>query len=114
MGAPVTLVNADGSPSTPLQAGATVTTNENAYSFSHLTGAGTTTVKSGAGTLRAVVVNTKGTIASTITVKDNATVIGIIDSLNNVGTFTFNAACATSIVVVATATANLDFTVIYQ
>lgn len=83
-------------------------------SYAHITTSTTTTVKASPGTIKSVIINTKGTVASTTTVKDNATVIGIIDSLNLSGTFTFNIACATSIVVVTTGTVAPDVTVTYQ
>lgn len=86
--------------------------NSGGFSFSHITTSTTTTVKNAAGVLRAVVVNTKGAVASLVIVKDNTSVIGIIDSLNEVGTFTFDVACATSIVVVTTGAP--DVTVVYQ
>lgn len=76
----------------------------------------TTVVKSGPGILVSVVVNTKGTVASTITIYDNTagsgTVISVIDSLNNVGTFTFNCLMAIGITVVTTGAP--DITVVYR
>lgn len=83
-------------------------------SYSHITTSTTTTVKNSPGTIKSVIVNTKGTVASATTVKDNATTIGIIDSLNLSGTFTFNVACLTSIVVVTTGTVAPDVTVTFQ
>ena len=88
------------------------------YSFSNITTATTTTVKSGAGYLRRIVVNTKGTVASAIVIYDNAagsgTKIATIDSLNLYGTFTFDIAFATGLTLVTTGTAAPDVTVIYK
>ncbi len=81
-------------------------------SYAHITTSTTTTVKGTPGTIKSVIVNTLGTIASAVTVQDNTTVIGIIDSLTQSGTFTFNVACATSIKVVTTGSP--DITVTYQ
>lgn len=86
-------------------------------SYNHITTATTTTVKASAGVIKAVVVNSLGTVASTVTVKDNATVIGIIDSLSTTGrtgSFVFNVKCATNITVVTTGTVAPDVTVTYQ
>lgn len=86
-------------------------------SYSHITTATTTTVKNSPGTVKKIVVNSLGTVASTITLKDNATTIAIIDSLSTTGrtgTYDYNIACATSIVVVTTGTVAPDITVTYQ
>jgi predicted RecA/RadA family phage recombinase len=89
-----------------------------AYTYGHMSTATTTTHKSGAGTLRSIVVNTKGTVASTITVYDNTagsgTVIAVIDSLNQAGTFTYDVAFATGLTLVTTGTAAPDVTVSYK
>lgn len=91
---------------------------EERFSYSHISTSTTTTVKSGAGYLKSVTVNSKGTIASTITIYDNTagsgTVIGIIDSLNLGGTFTFNVNIATGITIVTTGTVAPDVTVSYR
>ena len=89
-------------------------TANTAWSYNHITTSTTTTVKGTPGTIYAVVVNSKGTVASTVTVKDGTNVIGVIDSLNNVGTFTFNAAAATSIILVTTGTVAPDVTALYR
>lgn len=86
-------------------------------SYSHITTATTTTVKNAAGTIKSVIVNSLGSVASTVTVKDNATTLAIIDTLTgsgSPGTYAFNIACATSIVVVTTGTVAPDVTVTYQ
>ena len=133
MGAPVTIVNADGTPGSlvatiagPLVAGSATIGNVGLVagtaaigtltgdSYAHITTATTTTVKASPGVVKAVIINTKGTVASVTTVKDNATTIAIIDSLTLSGTFTLNVACATSIVVVTTGTVAPDVTVTFQ
>lgn len=88
------------------------------YSFTGITTSTTTTVKSGAGILHAVTINTKGTVASTITIYDNTagsgTKIGIIDSLNLSGAFFFDVAFATGLTLVTTGTLAPDITVSYK
>ncbi len=88
------------------------------YLFANVTAGGATTVKSGAGTLRSVTINTKGTIASTVTIYDNTagsgTKIGTIDSLTLSGQFAFDVAFATGLTVVTTGTAAPDITVAYR
>lgn len=88
------------------------------YSSRNISTATTTTVKSGAGYLHGITVNSKGTIASTITIYDNTagsgTVLGTIDSLNNAGTFTYDVAFATGLTVVTTGTVAPNITVSYR
>lgn len=87
-------------------------------SFSNITTATTTTVKSGAGTLRSVTINSLGTVASVVTIYDNTagsgTKIGTIDSLTLKGTFTFDAAFSTGLTIVSTGTLAPDITVSYR
>ncbi len=96
----------------------TITTQQAGFSFANITTATTTTVKSGAGVLHGVTVNTKGTIASTITIYDNTagsgTKIGTIDSLNLAGQFLFDVAFATGLTLVTTGTVAPDITVSYR
>lgn len=88
------------------------------FSFQNITTATTTTVKSGAGVLHGVTVNTKGTIASTITIYNNTagsgTKIGTIDSLNLAGQFLFDVAFTTGLTLVTTGTVAPDITVSYR
>jgi hypothetical protein len=95
-----------------------VLTNGAMFAYSHIATAATTTVKSGAGYLRGIVVNSKGTVASTVTVYDNTagsgTVIAIIDSLTLSGTFTFECAFSTGLTIVTTGTVAPDITVCYR
>lgn len=98
----------------------TVSTNAAAattggYSFSNITTATTTTVKSGAGTLHALVINTKG-VASTATIYDNTsasgTKIGTVDTSLGTGTNIYDVAFATGLTIVTAATA--DITAVYK
>jgi hypothetical protein len=88
------------------------------FSYSHIDTATTTTVKSGAGVLHSINVNSKGTVASTITVYDNTagsgTVIAILDSLTLSGTFVFDVSFATGLTLVTTGTVAPDITVSYR
>lgn len=78
----------------------------------------TTTVKSGAGVLHGITINTKGTVASTITIYDNTaasgTKIAIIDSLNLSGSFFYDAGFSTGLTVVTTGTLAPDITVLWR
>lgn len=93
-------------------------TNSAIYTAAHLAAAATTTVKSGAGYLHSIIVNSKGTVASTITVYDNTagsgTVIAIIDSLGLSGAFTYDIAFTTGLTLVVTGTVAPDVTVSYR
>lgn len=88
------------------------------FLFSHIATATTTTVKSGAGSVHTVCVNSLGTVASSITVYDNTagsgTVIAIINSLALLGCQTYDVAFATGLTLVTTGTAAPDVTVSYR
>lgn len=91
------------------------------YSFLHIAaGQATTTVKSGAGTLHAIVFNGKATATNVTTIYDNTagsgTVIGIPDATSQVNpdSVIYDLAFATGLTIV-TATANgPDMTVVYK
>lgn len=87
-------------------------------SYAHIATATTTVVKSGAGSLHSIIVNTKGTVASTITAYDNTagsgTVIAVIDSLTLSGLFTYDIAFTTGLTLVTTGTVAPDITVSYR
>ncbi len=78
----------------------------------------TTTIKASSGMLHAIVVNTKGTVASTIEVYDAASATGtpfaIIDSLNLYGTFNFDVYFDTALTLKTTGTAAPNVTVVYR
>jgi len=85
------------------------------YTATHITTSTTTLVHTGPCVFHAVVVNTKGTVASQLKVYDgidaSGTLLAIIDSLNLSGTFSFDIACVTGIAVVTTGAP--DVTIIY-
>ena len=88
------------------------------FSYAHISTATTTTVKSGAGVVHTICVNTLGTVASTITVDDALTAttptIGVINSLTLLGCQTLDVAFATGLTIVTTGTAAPDVTVSYR
>lgn len=88
------------------------------YSFSNIVTATTTVVKSGAGTLHSISINSKGTVASVATVYDNTaasgTKVATLDSLNLSGTFIYDVAFATGITIVTTGTVAPDITVSFK
>ena len=96
-----------------------IVTKKSASSYAHLNSTGTTTIKSGAGILRRVVINTKGGITNTLTIYDNTsgsgTVIAAIDTVNGVlGHFEYNVAFSTGLTVVNATGTSADITVIYE
>ena len=96
-----------------------IVTKKSASSYAHLNSTGTTTIKSGAGILRRVVINTKGSASNTFTIYDNTsgsgTVIAAIDTVNGVsGYFEYNVAFSTGLTVVGATGTSADITVIYE
>ena len=96
-----------------------IVTKKSASSYAHLNSTGTTTIKSGAGILRRVVINTKGSASNTFTIYDNTsgsgTVIAAIDTVNGVsGHFEYNVAFSTGLTVVDASGTSADITVIYE
>jgi len=103
---------------TQLRASAVETTKKTS-SFSHITTNTTTTVKSGAGVLRRIVINTRGGITNTLTIYDNTsgsgTTIGIIDTGNGVsGNFEYGVSFSTGLTIVTANGTAADITVIYE
>jgi hypothetical protein len=78
----------------------------------------TTLVKTGVGKLHAVIINSKGTVASAISVYDALTATGtpfaVIDSLNLAGTFTYDIDFSTGLTIVTTGTVAPNVTIAYQ
>ena len=79
----------------------------------------TLTIKSGAGTLHAIQINTKGASANTITIYNNTTASGtpiaIIDGTGASGFyFEYDKYCSTGITVKSATGTAADFTVIYK
>lgn len=96
-----------------------IVTKKSASSYAHLNSTGTTTIKSGAGILRRVVINTKGGVFNTFTIYDNTsgsgTVIAAIETEHGVsGHFEYNVAFSTGLTVVDAAGTSADITVIYE
>jgi hypothetical protein len=96
-----------------------IVTKKSASSYAHLNSTGTTTIKSGAGILRRVVINTRGGVLNTFTIYDNTsgsgTVIAVIDTVNGVsGQFEYNVAFSTGLTVVNATGTSADITVIYE
>lgn len=87
------------------------------YSFSNLKANATTTVKSGAGKLHSISINTKG-ITNTVTVYDNTagsgTTIATIDSTLGQASFMFDLAFATGLTIVIAGGTAADITVTYK
>lgn len=88
-------------------------------SYSHLNANGTTTVKSGAGVLRRIVINTRGGTVNTLTIYDNTTatgaVIGVVDTVAAGGAFDYEVDFTTGLtVVLAGGLSAADITIIYE
>lgn len=86
-------------------------------SYTRITTATTTVVKASAGTIKKIIVNSLGTVASTVSVQDNATVIALIDTLSTTGragTYEYNVLAATNITIVTTGTLAPDVTVTWR
>lgn len=88
------------------------------YSFTHISTSTDTVVKASAGTLHGVNINTKGTVASAITIYNNTTctgaVIAVIDSLNLSGLFVYDVAASVGICVTTTGVVAPDVTALYK
>lgn len=87
--------------------------------FSRISTNTTTTVKSGAGILHKIVINTKGASANIATVYDNTagsgTVIAIIDTVNlNPQSLIYDLAFATGLTIVTATGTAADITVVYR
>ncbi len=96
-----------------------IVTKKSASSYAHLNSTGTTTIKSGAGILRRVVINTRGGLLNTFTIYDNTsgsgTVIAAIDTVNGVsGQFEYGVSFSTGLTVVNATGTSADITVIYE
>ncbi len=86
--------------------------------FNHISTLTTTTVKSGAGFLHTVTINTKGASANVITVYDSltasGTVIGVIDGTAGPVTFTYDAAFSIGLTFLTATGTAADITVTYR
>ena len=96
-----------------------INVTQTAASFSHISTNATTTAKSGAGVLKRIVLNTKGTTGNTATIYDNTTgsgtVIGVIDTfVGDTGVYEYGLAFATGLTVVTAGGTAADLTIIYE
>lgn len=91
---------------------------QSSFTPTNITTSTTTTIKSGGGVIHGVTINSKGTIASTVTIYDNTaasgTKIATIDSLNLSGSFFYDAGFSTGLTVVTTGTLAPDITVLWR
>jgi hypothetical protein len=90
-------------------------TPSGACNYTHLSANGTTTIKSGAGMLVNVTINSKGSSSNSLTLYDNTsgsgTVIAVIDSTAQIQVLNYSVAFTTGLTaVVASGTAG-DFTI---
>lgn len=89
---------------------------EESFLFSNIKTNTTTVVKSGAGILHSIVVNTLGLVASSVIIYDNTagsgTTIGTINTLTLSGSFIYDLAFATGLTIVTTG--GVDITVTYR
>ena len=87
-------------------------------SYSNITTNATTTVKSGAGFLHTLCINTKGASANTATVYDNTTATGTkiatLDTTGSVGCLTYDVAFATGLTIVTATGTAPDLTASYR
>ena len=95
-----------------------IVTKDKGSTFSNINATGTTTIKSGAGILRRVVINTKGTGSNTLTIYDNTsgsgTVIATIDTTDKTANIDYGLAFSTGLTVVDATGTSADITVIYE
>ena len=95
-----------------------VITKPASSSYLHLNANGTTTVKSGAGVLRRIVINTRGGIINTLTIYDNTAatgaVIGAVDTVAAGGAFDYELDFTTGLTVVLAGGTAADITIIYE
>lgn len=87
------------------------------FSFSNLLANATTTIKSGAGVLHSVVINTKG-IGNTLTIYDNTagsgTKVGTVDTTLSTTSFLYDVAFTTGLTVVIAGGTAADLTFTYR
>lgn len=85
---------------------------------SHIATNTTTVVKSGAGVLHSIVINTKGGVGNTITVYNNTagsgTILAIIDSTASVGTLLYDLQFSVGLTIVTATGTAPDITVTFQ
>lgn len=99
----------------PVSIAGTVSTVTGGNTYTNITTATTTTIKSGAGVLHTVCVNSLGTVASSTTIYDNTagsgTKIATLNTLALLGCQTYDVAFSTGLTVVTTGTIAPDVTI---
>jgi hypothetical protein len=89
-----------------------------ALNYSHQNALGTTTVKSGAGLLHSLTINTKGATSNIATLYDNTsgsgTVIAVVDLTSQILTLLFDVGFNTGLTVVISGGTSGDITISYQ
>lgn len=88
-------------------------------SIAHLNALGTTVVSAQGGTLKRVVINSKGATANTLTLYDNAAtatgnVLGVIDTTANVGFLEFECGINNGLVAVLAVGTSADVSIIFD
>ncbi len=95
-----------------------VETKNKGSNFRNINSIATTTVKSGAGILRRIAINTKGAASNTATIYDNIAgsgmVIAVIDTTASISTLEYSLVFSTGLTVVTAAGTAADITVIYE
>ena len=90
----------------------------NGYSFHRSASNATTTIKSGAGVLKRVTINTLGSLLNTCTIYDNTagsgTIIAVIDPTLVQGTYEYDLVFSTGLTIVTATGTSADITVIYE
>lgn len=90
----------------------------NGYSFHRSASNATTTIKSGAGVLKRVTVNTVGSASNTCTIYDNTagsgTVIAVIDPTSAQGSIEYDLVFSTGLTIVTATGTAADLTLVYQ
>ena len=99
-------------------AGNTTNTLSAANGFRSITATGTTTIKTGAGVLHTVCINSLGTVASVVAIYDSTTAtgtkIGTINSLTLGGSFVYDVAFSNGLTIATTGVLAPDITVSYR
>ncbi len=82
-------------------------------SGAHVTGTGTTTIKTGEGVLYCITINTKGASANTLTITVDGATIGVVDTTAAQGSLFYYAKYTTSLAVTSTTGTGADLTIAY-
>lgn len=101
----------------PVSIAGVVNTTRDVYSFRNITGNATTTVKSGAGTLKGIVFNTPGTLSSMViydSTTGSGTKIGTINTTLGQNSLNYEVQFTNGLTIVTTGTLAADATVVYK